>query len=186
MKKRGKVLFIFVFVLAFLGLGFMALYTSVPAFRVLVNGGDTFKYIAKAQRWDRCVSREYDKDFDSIADFVSKYTDAADQLDCHVMEVKISEWALFFNGEKLNLSVEQQSNLKNIHAAFANADKRTEFDTIRIYNNRILFCASSGEYAVVYSADNSNPAFISSPDESNSVETKKIRRNWYHVITKTN
>lgn len=59
-------------------------------------------------------------------------------------------------------------------------DKDSSFDTIRIHENRISFCISSGEYALVYSPDQ-KPTWVNSPSENSKVTVKSIQDGWYHV-----
>ena len=59
-------------------------------------------------------------------------------------------------------------------------DKDSNFDTIRIHGNRISFCISSGEYALVYSPD-TKPSWVNSPGENSKVKIKSIQDGWYHV-----
>ena len=59
-------------------------------------------------------------------------------------------------------------------------DKDSNFDTIRIHKNRISFCISCGEYALVYSPDN-KPSWVNSPSENSKVNVKSIQDGWYHV-----
>lgn len=59
-------------------------------------------------------------------------------------------------------------------------DKDSNFDTIRIHGERISFCISAGQYALVFSP-NERPTWVNSPDEKVKVKAKSIRDGWYHV-----
>lgn len=71
------------------------------------------------------------------------------------------------------------SSLTSIHNN-AFPDKDSIFDTIRIHENRISFCISNGEYALVYSPDQ-KPSWVNSPSENSRVKVKSIQDGWYHV-----
>lgn len=62
--------------------------------------------------------------------------------------------------------------------AFPNKD--SDFDTIRIQKERISFCISNGEYALVYSPGK-KPMWVNSPSEDSKVKVKAIQDGWYHV-----
>ena len=59
-------------------------------------------------------------------------------------------------------------------------DKDSNFDTIKIHENRISFCISNGEYALVYSP-NQKPYWVNSPNENSKMKVKSIGDGWYHV-----
>ena len=59
-------------------------------------------------------------------------------------------------------------------------DKDSCFDAIRLYEERVSFCISNGQYALVYSP-NEKPTWVNSPSENVAVRVKAIQDGWYHV-----
>jgi hypothetical protein len=79
----------------------------------------------------------------------------------------------------LVLPAEISASLKTIrNNAFP--DKDSNFDTIRIQDERIAFCISNGEYALVFSPEK-KPTWVNSPNEVSRVKLKAIQDGWYHV-----
>lgn len=61
--------------------------------------------------------------------------------------------------------------------------KDSNFYSIRIHNDRISFCISSGQYALVYSPSE-RPTWVNSHTEDNKARVRSIGDGWYHVVKK--
>lgn len=58
--------------------------------------------------------------------------------------------------------------------------KDGQLDVIRIDGDRISFCTTKGQYALVYSPSQ-KPSWVNSPDDTAMTRIKSIGDGWYHV-----
>ena len=63
---------------------------------------------------------------------------------------------------------------------FGFPDKDSKLDTISISGNRVTFGIVNGEYALVYSPDET-PKGVNDASEKERPYIRKINANWYHV-----
>lgn len=144
-------------------------------------------YIRYFLRWEYSISNQdfnqYYDDFETIVKLAERYQEKG-QSDAQYMMEGHDNGVIYlsYQGERIHLSEQESESLKNIESAFNNPD--ADFDGIRIYANRISFEIANGQYALVYSADNSKPTFVNVPSEKYGVYVKKIREHWYHVVRK--
>lgn len=141
-----------------------------------------------ASRWYYNV-KDFDiyyKDFQTLVDVAKRYESETEKSNEHFLLAEYKKGVLYLNyqGKRINLSEEEFKSLNNIPKAFQCKDAL--FYGIGIYKNRISFnIHGSHYYALVYSADNSKPTYVNTPDENDDVFVKKVRDNWYHVVKDT-
>lgn len=142
--------------------------------------------IGYSQTWRYTISDfgTYEADFQTVVNAVNSYAGdfETDLKMTFLVERMVDNTALYFEGNKLKLDESEQSALEHIREAFSDSDAPLE--SIRVYPGRISFHISNGQYALVYTLDDSKPTFVNTPDETQTVLTKKIQKNWYHVVWK--
>ncbi len=144
---------------------------------MIVDYNHTWKYSADYEN--------YANDFDLVKNYIiATFPNESDKW-LSVSNDENGKAALFDPETKsyLILPGDVASSLTSIHNN-AYPDKDSNFDTIRIHKNRVSFCISGGEYALVYSPDQ-KPLWVNSQSENSKVKVKSIEDGWYHV-TKNN
>ena len=143
---------------------------------MIVNYNHFWKYSADY--------KNFDDDFETVKNYVaSAFPNESDKW-LSVSNNEKKEVRLFDPESEryLKLPSDVVSSLSSIrNNAFP--DKDSNFTTIRIHENRISFCISNGEYALVYSP-NQKPSWVNSPSENSKVKVKSIQDGWYHVTKK--
>lgn len=164
MKKR------ILWILATLMLVSMAIF-SVKL--MIVNYNHFWKYSADYE--------SFSNEFNLVKDYIcQEYPDATDKW-LAVSNNGSDGISLFDPDDKMYLVLPEEIllSLESIrNGAFP--DKDSNFDKIRIQNERISFCIEAGEYALVYSPDD-KPTWVNSPRENVDVKVKTIGNGWFHV-----
>lgn len=140
---------------------------------IIVNYNHSWKYSADY--------KNFADDFDLVKNYITTTFPTESDKWLSVTNDEDGE-ATLFNPETesyLVLPGDVVSSLTSIRKS-AFTDKDSNFDTIRIHENRISFCISNGEYALVYSPDQ-KPSWVNSPNENTRVKIKAIQDGWYHV-----
>ena len=144
------------------------------AFRFAMYNSFTWKWTANFN--------DYSFQFNKVKEYISsEYTNESDKY-LIIVTNKCEKIMLFDPDTKeyLDLPDEIEEALELIdNKAFCHKD--SDFNKIRMHNDRISFCISSGQYAVVYSPSQ-RPTWVNSPTEDNKVGVKAIGDGWYHVI----
>lgn len=119
----------------------------------------------------------FEDDFNSVKNYLAKkYPDESDKC------LAVSKKGLFDTDTDtyLDLPDDVASSLQSIYnGAFVHKD--SNFDTIRIHEERISFCILNGQYALVYSPDK-KPTWVKSSNKEVKVRVKSLGDGWYHVV----
>ena len=129
-------------------------------------------------------SADYDKfanEFNVVKDYIASEFPAEEDKWLSLSKNNIGEITLY-DPDTGNYLVIPENIVSALSSLRNNAfpDKDSNLDTIRIQDERISFCISSGEYALVYSP-NAKPKWVNSPNEDSKVKVKTIQDGWYHV-----
>jgi hypothetical protein len=90
---------------------------------------------------------------------------------------------LRLDGIREPLTEQEMNSLKNICDAFR--DSSDSLDLITFFPGRVSFDKESDEYSLVYTEDDSLPAYMTWPDDDRKIRVEKIRPHWYHVMLNT-
>lgn len=125
--------------------------------------------------------KEFADDFNLVKNYItSEFPNEEDK--CLYVSNNGSDEITLFDPRAENYLVLSEKIASSLTSLYSSAfpDKDSNFDTIRIQGERISFCISSGEYALVYSP-NKKPTWVNSPIENSKVKVKPIQDGWYHV-----
>lgn len=145
--------------------------------------GIFFLLFSDAQTWgDSADYDQYAQDFQVVKDYIqAQYPGAYDKY----LSVGYKDSVYLYDpetGEYLQLPSEVLSSLEAIDRhGFPSKDAR--LDVIRIHGDRITFCTTNGQYALVFSPSR-KPTWVNSPDETVIASVKPIGDGWYHVATR--
>ena len=133
----------------------------------------TWKYSADYEK--------YEQDFETVVKYILKeYPDETHRwFSVSVTDSKgRSLYDLEIN-DLLDLPDDVRASLETI-CDFAFPDKDSNLDMISISGKRVTFGIVNGEYALVYSPEET-PKWVNDASEKESPLIKKINTNWYHV-----
>lgn len=124
----------------------------------------------------------YADDFNNVKDYIASTYPQTTDINLSISVKKGENVKVYDIDAKKYVEVPESiaESLINIDR-YAFTDKEAYFYMIRIQKNRISFCISSGQYALVYSPDK-KPTWVNVPEEDVDVKVKKIEKGWYHVV----
>ncbi len=186
MKKRLRWIIIFAVVLVFMT-GKVVAYSANYEFKNFI---DYYLFFKDDFKWEYNIQdfNTYKDDFEVVAEIAMKNVNSEEKynfVDC-TFDRETQTYFLYNYQDKgrIELTEKELESVSNIKDAFTNKDAK--LDTIRVHKNRVSFCTNNGQYAVVYSLDDSIPTYVNGPEEKHNVFTKKICDKWYHVVIDVN
>lgn len=158
-------------------IGFTILMAAILLFSVIAY------HINDTIRWKYSVSN-FDKHYDDYAgvmEIAKGYEGEVQQTGIHYLTVDHDHGNCYlsYQGKRIELNQQQQDSLNTVDQSFTYKD--SVFDTVRIYDNRISFNIENGQYALVYSFNDTKPSFVNHPEEDWKIYVKKLINNWYNV-----
>lgn len=146
-----------------------------------------FMYFSYVSKWKYKVEdfEMYKNDFESIVELTKYYFEKSDDTNKLISvgyDVNTKKYKLWYDGTSLQLTNEQQQSLNRIVKNAFPCDLDSNFDRITCYGEYIFFGIDNGQYAVVYSSNDSRPTFLIKPDENVAYDIKKIEKYWYHIV----
>lgn len=151
-----------------------------------------FAYFSYTVKWKYIVDDfgAYKNDFENLVSFSEEYYNAKVRQDnsnpekC-VLGVDydiINKYHILFDDERIEMGKDVRDSLDRIADDAFCKESDSDLYVIVISKDRIAFEIDNGQYALVYSFDDSKPTYISSPDDGQKISVRKIEKYWYHVV----
>lgn len=156
-------------IIVVLGIFFILIAISIISFYTWFDHVSTWRY---------CVEdfETYQADFEAVAKFCQEYVPQSKPTEDGrtIFGYNYTQEYMYCNWERIDVPEDIISKFKNIKQAFP--DKDAQLDYIFCTDEQVYF--STGVYSVVYSK-NGKPEYLEGVNKGTS---KKICKNWYHVV----
>jgi len=126
--------------------------------------------------------KECEEDFLTVVELISAHRAQVEGIDYPFFYLQYNEGSvsLFTKKQEISLNEKELLSLRMVSAAFPeNAGALT---TISVYPGRISFDTEPKRYALVYTAEDTQPEFMFQPKETRKIQCIKIKPHWYHVF----
>ena len=151
-----------------------------------------FAYFSYTVKWAYIVDDfdVYKNDFENLVSFSEEYYNAKVRQDNTDLEKCvlgvgydiINKHHILFDDERIDMKNDVRDSLDRIANDAFCKNLNSDLYVIVIRKNRIAFEIDTGQYALVYSFDDSKPTYIASPDDGQKISVRKIEKYWYHVV----